>query len=380
MPAYITSMGRFLPGEPVSNEQIEDYIGSVGPSSTRLKDSTLANSGIKTRYYAIDKNQETVYTNVDMATAAIRDALSRSDVGLDEIELIASATTIPDLIAPGFASMVHGELGCPPCEIVTTHGVCSSGMMALKDAYLRIQVGDRRNAVVSASEAASRGMKSSRMAGVKRLSADGSIALELAFLRYMLSDGAGAAVLQDRPARQGVSLRIDWITLTSYANRGDKCMYSGTDSSKSKKGWLDYPTLDEPTELGALALRQNLALLPTLVDVGVEEYERLLNEGRFDPSEIRWFPAHYSSEIMKKMVLKQLARRGLPGPSIERWFSNLTSVGNIGSASIYVILEELVREGLVEVGDKLLCMVPESGRFAVAFMHLTAVSADAPDA
>ena len=56
-------------------------------------------------------------------------------------------------------------------------------------------------------------------------------------------------------------------------------------------------------------------------------------------------------------------------------YSNLTSVGNIGSAAIYVILNEMMEQGLVRDGDTLLCMVPESGRFAVSFMHLTAVSA-----
>ena len=57
------------------------------------------------------------------------------------------------------------------------------------------------------------------------------------------------------------------------------------------------------------------------------------------------------------------------------WYSNLTRVGNIGSAAIFVILDEMMTEGLIKDGDTLLCMVPESGRFVVSFMHLTAVSA-----
>ena len=54
------------------------------------------------------------------------------------------------------------------------------------------------------------------------------------------------------------------------------------------------------------------------------------------------------------------------------WYSNLTRVGNIGSAAIFVILDEMMTEGLINPGDTLLCMVPESGRFVVSFMHLTA--------
>jgi 3-oxoacyl-[acyl-carrier-protein] synthase-3 len=71
-----------------------------------------------------------------------------------------------------------------------------------------------------------------------------------------------------------------------------------------------------------------------------------------------------------------LTRRGVDVPGTERWYSNLTRVGNIGCASIYVILDEMLTSELISEGDTLLCMVPESGRFAVSFMHLTAVSAD----
>ncbi|MET3984579.1 3-oxoacyl-[acyl-carrier-protein] synthase III C-terminal domain-containing protein [Streptomyces sp. PvR034] len=374
MPAYITAMGSFLPGEPVPNEEVEEYIGSVGRASSGLREQTLDNCGIKTRHYAIDKQQQTLFSNTDLAVGAIRRAVERSNITLDDIDLIAAATGLPDLIAPGFASGVHGELGSPPCEIVSTHGICSSGMMALKSAYLQVVAGEKKNAVACASELISRLMKSDRFTDVRPISDDGAIAMEIAFLRYMLSDGAGAALVQDRPAAEGISLRIDWISLTSYANTERTCMYMGAADNSGKRSWLDYPSAAEAAVDGALALRQDLGLLPHLVRLGVKEYQRLLDEGRFDPDELAWFPAHYSSERMKSMVLKEIEKKKLRGPSVEKWYSNLTRVGNIGSASIYVILEEMLAEGMISAGDKLLLMVPESGRFAVSFAHLTAVS------
>lgn len=56
----------------------------------------------------------------------------------------------------------------------------------------------------------------------------------------------------------------------------------------------------------------------------------------------------------------------------EKWFTNLTSVGNIGSAAIYVALEELIRTKEMTQGQKILLLVPESGRFSYGSVLLTA--------
>ena len=57
----------------------------------------------------------------------------------------------------------------------------------------------------------------------------------------------------------------------------------------------------------------------------------------------------------------------------EKWFTNLTNFGNTGSASIYIILEELFNSGKLKKGEKILCYVPESGRFSTAFFSLEVV-------
>ena len=107
--------------------------------------------------------------------------------------------------------MVHGELGYGPLEIATLHGICSSGMMALKNAYLQVAIGEKRTAISVASEFASRFFKSSRFDEMGTVAEEGSLPLEAAFLRFMLSDGAGAVVIQDEPKASGISLRIEAI-------------------------------------------------------------------------------------------------------------------------------------------------------------------------
>jgi len=56
---------------------------------------------------------------------------------------------------------------------------------------------------------------------------------------------------------------------------------------------------------------------------------------------------------------------------MEKWFLNLKDVGNVGSASIYLMVEEIMNSGKLKKGDKLLLSVPESGRFSYAYAYLT---------
>ncbi|PTB90530.1 3-oxoacyl-ACP synthase, partial [Marivirga lumbricoides] len=79
---------------------------------------------------------------------------------------------------------------------------------------------------------------------------------------------------------------------------------------------------------------------------------------------------HYSSEIFKEPI-KELMRKGGGEIADEKWFSNLSTKGNTGAASIFIMLEELMYSGKLKTGDKILCMVPESGRFVTSFMQLT---------
>src|SRR5260221_431473 len=53
--------------------------------------------------------------------------------------------------------------------------------------------------------------------------------------------------------------------------------------------------------------------------------------------------------------------------------------GPTSAASIFVMLDELFKSGRLKPGQRILCMVPESGRFIISFMHLTVVGEVAED-
>src|SRR3981189_2938497 len=101
MSAYITATGSFLPGSPVPNEEIEEYIGTAGRSTSDLKAITLRHCGIKTRPYAIDKNQQTVISNAAMAAGAVRIAAERADLQPDRSNYCVQPLRSPTSWPPG---------------------------------------------------------------------------------------------------------------------------------------------------------------------------------------------------------------------------------------------------------------------------------------
>jgi 3-oxoacyl-[acyl-carrier-protein] synthase-3 len=119
--------------------------------------------------------------------------------------------------------------------------------------------------------------------------------------------------------------------------------------------------------------RQDLRRLPDVVRVCADEFVRLVEAGAFEPKEIRFVAAHYSSEALKEAALRELETRDCQQVPVERWRSNLSRVGNVGCAAIYLILEELIGSGELRDGDQVLCFVPESGRYSISYMLLSAV-------
>jgi 3-oxoacyl-[acyl-carrier-protein] synthase III len=250
------------------------------------------------------------------------------------------------------------------------HGVCVGGMMALRTAMLQVGAG-REAAVACASEFASRLFKATRF----EAQGEGAVDFDTEFLRWMLSDGAGAALVQPEPGK--MALEIEWIEIVSHANRFGPCMYVGPakNGAGMPASWLDFASYPEADRAGAINLRQDIRMLGDVVECAVGGALELVRRGRLNPASIDWVVAHYSSHLFREQSHEMAAKGGLRIP-LERWFTNLYTKGNIGSASIYVQLEELFYSGRLEPGQRIFCLVPESGRFAFAYMLLRVVGGE----
>jgi len=374
---YITRLSKFLPNEPVSNEQMEEYLGMVDGTPSKAKPLILRNNQIKSRYYALDKNGNSTHTNTELTVEAIK-GLFDDNFKASDIDMLACGTTSPDQLLPSHASMVHGALMNKAVEIISTAGSCCSGMHAMRYAYLSVLAGERQHAVCAGSEKLSIWMlaknfkkETDKEARIKKKPI---VAFKKDFLRWMLSDGAGAALLSPEPNQEGLSLKIDWIESASFAHKLDACMYAGCEKMKdgSIKGWREYPS-EEILEKTLLSLQQDVDLLgDNIVPVGNEFLLDIVKRRGVDIEEIDWFLPHISSEFFRKHIEEELIRSDMPIPQ-EKWFTNLTRFGNVGAASIFFMLEELFHSDKLKKGDKILCMVPESARFSYVYVMLTAV-------
>ncbi|MGH8441776.1 MAG: 3-oxoacyl-[acyl-carrier-protein] synthase III C-terminal domain-containing protein, partial [Nevskiaceae bacterium] len=204
------------------------------------------------------------------------------------------------------------------------------------------------------------------------------LAFDRDFLRWMLSDGAGAMLLGPEPVhRNGVALRLDWIEMMSFAHEQPACMYAGSEKLPDGRlrGWREFASTVDAAQRCAFTLKQVVRQINDhVVKYCIERaLAEVLRRRQIKADDVRWFLPHYSSEYFRDPVHQAIKRVGFDVPQ-ERWFTNLTTVGNVGAASPYLMLEELVRLHGIEPGDRILMFVPESGRFSAAYALITAVN------
>lgn len=377
---YITGTGAFLPGEPVPSSQMEGRLGLVGGRRSKMGRRALSWNGVETRHYAIDAAGAVTHSCAGMCALAARAALEEAGLAPEDLDFLAAATTQGDQLAPGHASAVHAALadgpgGAGPLEIASFQSVCASALMAAKDAWLQVRAGEANAALACAGEFSSRWFQPSFYEGTALIDARGRLALEADFLRFTLSDGAGAILMEPHSRPAGGGFKVEWIDLTSLADRFDACMWAGATSDSRNAamggGWAHAGPLAAHAA-GAVALQQDFELLKRVIRAWVGVWLEKVESGRIDPDAVDHLLVHYSARSLRAEIVSLLRDTRAMIPE-ERWFSNLPTVGNVGSASIWVMLDEFARSGRARPGERVLLVVPESGRAVIGFMMLEAL-------
>lgn len=365
---FITGTGAFLPGEPVDAEAMESFIGRIGGRSSAVGRRALRWNGVETRHYALNADGRPLHSNASMTADALRAALDDAGLAAADLDFLATATTQGDYLVPGHAAAVHGELGCGPMEIASHQSVCASALTALKHAWLSVRAGEAEVAASAAGEFSSRWFRPEFYEGTTLVDAKGRARVEADFLRFTLSDGAGAVVLEPRPRTDALSLKIEWIDLTSLAGRFDPCMWAGStfaDRSDMRSAWSHVGPVAAHAA-GSVALVQDFELLKIVIRAWIGVWLEKVDTGRIDPARVDHLLCHYSARSLREEIVGLLESTAAMIPE-SKWFSNLATVGNIGAASIWVMLDAFLKSGRAKRGERVLLIVPESGRAMVGF-------------
>jgi 3-oxoacyl-[acyl-carrier-protein] synthase III len=374
---YITNTSIFLPNQPVSTDDMESYLGLINGKPSKSRKIVLRNNGIKTRYYALAKGGKPTHTNAQMTALAVRSLFENDPDKIKELQLLSCGTSSPDQMIPSHAVMTHGWLPeTNAIEVVSPSGVCCAGMHAFKYAYLAIRADDVTSAVAAGSERFSGLLVSSvfeeEAQKLIELQKNPFIGFEKEFLRWMLSDGASAFLMSDKPNETGLSLRVDWIEGVSYANEMETCMYMAGEKQPdgTLKGYMDY-TPEEIVNQSILSIKQDIALLSNnIVPLGGKRIKEIFERRGHTADEVDYFLPHISSDYFKSKIFEVMESLG-QGIPYEKWFLNLSSMGNVGAASVYFMVHELFHSGKLKKGEKILLLVPESGRFSYMYAMLT---------
>lgn len=357
---------------------MEAALGFVHGNPSRARSIVLRNNRITNRHYALDANGKTTHNNAELTLEAIKLAIEKSGISSDQIEVLSCGTSTPDQMLPSHAAMVHGLWQNRPLELNANIGICTSGMNALKYGFMSVATGNSSNAVCTGSERVSSWLKADKYNNeaekLAELEQNPVIAFEKDFLRWMLSDGAGAMLLSNEPNPEGISLKIQWIKGVSYAHELETCMYAGgkKDENGNLISWSDIDPENWLNE-SIFAIKQDIKLLDEhIINKGAESILKILGEHNIQPEQIDYFLPHISSYYFHDRLNEAFIKAGINLP-LEKWFVNLEKFGNIGSASIYLQLEELFHSQMLKKGEKILLSVPESGRFSYVYGLLEVV-------
>ena len=325
---YITRTAAYFPNDPVSNDEMENYLGLINDTASKARRIILRNNKITSRYYAVDKTGKSTHSNAELTRNAILPLFDENFTPQD-LEVLSCGTSTPDIFLPSHAAMVHGLLKNKSVELNSSTGVCCAGMNSLKFGFLSVRSGNSKNAICTGSEKVSTWLIAQKykneVDNLKSLEEQPIIAFKKDFLRWMLSDGAGAFLLENKPKEGEISLKIEWMEAYSYAFELETCMYAGGDKLEdgSIKPWSEY----EPEQLlneSVFAIKQDVKLLDEFIlTKGADSMKEAMDKNKIVSDDIDYFIPHVSSNFFVEGLKKGLHEKGI-GMSDEKWFNKHT--------------------------------------------------------
>lgn len=311
----IIAVGSYVPARVLTNADLE-----------RMVDTTdewiISRTGIKERRIAGEKE----FTS-DLAAGAAQRALKRANLSPEQLDLVVVATITPDFMFPATACLVQQKLGAFRAAAFDIEAACSGFIYALE---------------IGQQFITSRTYDTVLVIGAEKLSSivdwtDRSTCV-------LFGDGAGAAILQNRPNSHGLLTACmgadgNKANLLFMPGGGSRC--PATADSVNRR--LHYLQMEGKETFKNAVNAMCMAAHQALRRCGLEI------------SQIKCIIPHQANRRIIDAVGERLGARP------EQVFVNLEKYGNTSAASVAIALDEAVQSGRVQRGDLILLVVFGAG-------------------
>lgn len=306
MKVKIVGTGSAVPEKCVTNDDLSQWMDT---SDEWIRSRT----GIETRHLAERE------TTTEMAVEAAKRALASAHMDAEELDLIIAATITPDRLLPNLACEVQSALGACRAVAFDVSAACSGFLYAMDIARHYLEAGGSRRALVIGAETLSRIMDWS----------DRSTCV-------LFGDGAGAAVLEADEAEEQAG-----ILSTVLGTDGAGGMVLRCDNRRNHNPYVKGDTaLSYVSMNGQEVYKFAVRTVPKVIAGAVEAAGLSMDE-------IDFFLLHQANLRIIEAVAKRLHQ------PMEKFPTNLQKYGNISSASVPILLDNVNNHGMIGEGSKI---------------------------
>ena len=298
----IKGTGSCLPEKVLDNFEISQLVDT--------NDEWIqSRTGIESRHIAGEE------TAVSMAAVAAGKALEDAGTKAEEIDLLIVSSVSSEQLLPCTACSVQKEIGAVNAAAFDLNAACSGFIVAYQMAAGQIKAGLSKKAL---------------LIGVECLS--NIVNWQDRSTCILFGDGAGAAVVS---ADEEGNIEIPSV-LHSNGNRGE-VLTCKSPTGKRLDGSLEGYVAMDGREIYKFAVRQ----VPVVVKEILEKAGKSLEE-------IDLFVLHQANRRIVEAIAKRLKQ------PIEKFPMDMMQNGNMSSASIPVLLDELKQAGKLQPGMKII--------------------------
>ena len=311
----IAGVGSYVPERVLTNAELEKMVDTSDEwitTRTGIKERRIAAAGELTS---------------DLATKAALRAMEMAGVTAEQIDVIIVASITPDMPFPNTACLVQQKLGARRIPAFDIEAACSGFIYALEIGQQFVMSHAYETVLVIGAE---------KLSAITNWSDRNTCVL--------FGDGAGAAILQHRPAGHGLMTTVlgadgGKAELLSMPAGGSACPAS----AESVANGLHYLRMD------------GKETFKNAVQAMCSAANEALSRCQIDITKVKCVIPHQANRRIIDAVSERL--KATP----EQVFVNLHKYGNTSAASVAIALDEAVRSGRIERGDLILVVAFGAG-------------------